>query len=164
MQNFPYYEGCNKSVRQRYIILPKGTEKPSQRKWHLSFSLILSEVKKVSVREVLVRMNSLCKSPEPETCTSGWRRGTKARVAGIWQGRIHLCDYREAGENFLEVEENVGWVGSIGSVSEVAGSVGLPHGWQEPPYESLPTFTVFVLTVRASGVALAVKSLPANAG
>ena len=49
-------------------------------------------------------------------------------MAGIWQGRIHLCDYREAGENFLVVEQNVGWVGSIGRVSEVAGSVGLLYG------------------------------------
>lgn len=129
MQSFPYYEGCNKSVRQRYISLPRGTEKLSQRKWHLSLSLILSEVKKASVSEVLVRVNSLCKSPEPESCTSCWRSGTKARVAGIWQGRLHLCDYREAeGENFLAIERSVGRVGSIGSVSEVAGSVGYLMG------------------------------------
>ena len=56
------------------------------------------------------------------------KKRNKGQSAGIWQGRIHLCDYREAGETFLEVEQSVGWVGSIGSVSEVAGSVGLLYG------------------------------------
>lgn len=92
----------------------------------------MSEVRKVISGEVLVRVLvkfSLCRSPEPEYFFLMLKEAEQRQWLESGREEFTSVTTEKQGENFLEVEQGECRLrGSIASVSEVAGSVGLLYG------------------------------------